>query len=224
TETETVCLQKWRKSILFIAVIGLTSGQVLRVKPILHGGNVKMDVIINLRQSVAPIAVAAGLALGLAGSASAATISTLDISGVGVDGAAPTVINQLVGAGTINEIFFDFEIEHFFNSWGSETDITIEAPDGSMFSFDGSADFGFAGTSGVFSFIGSFVIADTSALGTWIFSLSDSFDDSPNPDGIYSQGSSIELRGAVIPLPAGLWLSLTALAGLGFVKRRRRKS
>jgi len=170
----------------------------------------------------------------VAGLAAAATAQsfTADLSGVGVDGAAPTVINATnTNSGAITTIDYDISVETFSPSWGSEVNITLtHVPSGfsfnadgddADFSDDGPADllFGWGNTTGVFSFAGSVDVSGQLAdvNGDWTITLADDFDDLANPDHQYLQGSTVTVNN--IPAPAGL--ALLGLGGLAASRRRR---
>lgn len=166
---------------------------------------------------------------GFAAAASANHI--IDLSGVAVDGAAPTVLNTgALGGGALQSIDFDFEVEAISPSWGSEINISLTHDnsgytftadgDDADFSDDGPADFlfGFGNASGVFSFSGSVDLSGqlADASGNWTVTLSDDFDDSVNPDHQYLQGTVTINQ---VPAPAGL--ALLGLGGMVAARRRR---
>ncbi|MCL4745513.1 MAG: PEP-CTERM sorting domain-containing protein [Burkholderiaceae bacterium] len=154
--------------------------------------------------------------------ASTATAAVVDLSGAAVDGGAPTDLGIALGAGTVASIDFDFSVEHFGFSWGRETTIEIIAPSLASYVF-GGAFFGFGVGSGVFTFAGSAPIGPESALGNWTVRLTDSFNDSVNPDHVYEDGSFVRLvETTSVPEPGTIGLALGGLAGLALLRRRRR--
>ena len=170
------------------------------------------------------IATVAGLA------AAASANHVIDLSGVGVDGAAPTVINSgALGAGALQSIDFDFEVEAISPSWGSEINISLTHDnsgytftadgDDADFSDDGPADFlfGFDNTSGVFNFSGSVAVSGLADVnGDWTVTLADDFDDA-GTDHQYLADSSVTVNS--VPAPAGL--ALLGLGGMVAARRRR---
>lgn len=168
--------------------------------------------------------------VAVSGAASAATIGTLDISGVTVNG---TDVERTleVTSGTVTGISFDFTVSHASPSWGSETRIQVIAPDATEYEFAGNTDFGFSSSPGDYSSISSQAFGPVTLAGIWRFIFSDSYDDLCIVDHEYLDGSFITLTGpsvgngtppAAVPVPAGLLLLGTALGGLGFAGRRKR--
>lgn len=174
-------------------------------------------------------AVLAGV-VAMGGAASAATVGTLDISGVTVNG---TDVERTleIASGTVTGISFDFTVSHASPSWGSETRIKVIAPDATEYEFEGGSDFGFASSSGDYSSVASHAFGPVTLAGTWRFIFSDSFDDYCIVDHEYLDGSFLALTGpsvgnatppAAVPVPMSMLLLGTALSGLGFAGRRKR--
>lgn len=166
-------------------------------------------------------------AVGLASAANAQSF-VADLSGVGVDGATPTVINATnPDSGAITTIDFDITVETLSPSWGSEVEILLSKDNSSFSVFangDGSGgadvNFGWGNTTDIFAFQGSFdatgQLADVN--GDWTITLSDGFDDTGiNPDHQYLAGSTVTVNS--VPAPAGL--ALIGLGGLTASRRRR---
>ena len=169
---------------------------------------------------------------GLAAAASAQSF-VADLSGVGVDGAAPVVIGvNNANSGALTTIDFDITVTTTAPSWGSEVNITLtHLPSGFSFNADGDdADFdddgpadllfGWGNSVGTFSFSGSVDLSGQLAdvNGAWEVTLSDDFDDLfANPDHVYEAGSTITINN--IPAPAGL--AVLGLGGLAAARRRR---
>lgn len=175
--------------------------------------------------------IAIATVAGLAAAASAQSM-TVDLSGQGADGFAPTVLNvNNSNSGAITSIDYDFEVEAFLPSWGAEINLTLTHVasgwsftadgDDADFSDDGPADFlfGFGNTSGVFSFSGSVNVSGLADVnGAWTVTLADDFDDlSVDPDHQYLSGSTVTVNS--VPAPAGL--ALLGLGGLAATRRRR---
>jgi len=136
-----------------------------------------------------------------------------------------------ITSGTVTGISFDFTVAHEYPSWGSETRITVIAPDATEYEFSGATDFGFTSSSGQHSSIVTQALGPVTLSGIWRFIFADSFDDYCIVDHEYLDGSFIALTGpsvgnatppAAVPVPAGLLLMGTALGGLGFAGRRKR--
>jgi hypothetical protein len=168
---------------------------------------------------------------GLAAAASAQSF-VADLSGVGVDGAAPTIIAaNNSNSGALTTIDFDISVTTASPSWGSEVNIQlVHLPSGftftadgddADFSDDGPADFlfGWGNSVGTFSFSGSVDLTGQLAdvNGAWEIRLSDDFDDFANPDHSYDAGSTVTINN--VPAPAGL--AILGLGGLAAARRRR---
>ena len=165
----------------------------------------------------------------------------VDITGIAVDGAAPTiaVVNNPNGMPVLS-ISFDFTYDTNAGdsglSWGSELLVTITAPDGSQF-FAGSdgedgddsciafmvscdLNWDFDQGPGVFSVTGDMAFIDVNASvgsGDWTVEFSDSFDDA-GIDAVFTSGT---ITISQVPVPAAVWLLGSALMGLGAIRRRR---
>lgn len=164
----------------------------------------------------------ASAALVLALPAAAAAVS---IDGDFAEGGAPAVVNTLTGG---SGIFGQAEI-----TTEGEDDIDL------VFSFQVADDYAVNGIGNVrrvdffdnlrISFNGSAVPVDEvgiDGLGqfkfpTTGFAAGDSFDIGVSWDQA-EDDATIDFDVAAVPLPAGLWFGLTAMAGLGLVGRRRR--
>ena len=162
----------------------------------------------------------------------------VDISGIAVDGAAPTVaiVNNPNGAPVI-AIKFDFTYDTNAGdsglSWGSELLVTITAPDGTQFFLGSDGEDGddsciafmvdcdvnwdFDQAPGVFMASGSIEVNAPLGSGDWTVEFSDSFDDA-GVDAIFTSGM-ISIN--QVPVPAAAWLLGSALMGLGAIRRRR---
>jgi len=177
------------------------------------------------------MALAGVAGVALTGAASGQTMDIIDLSGVGVDGGAPTVIEFFQErGGPLVDIGFDLGVLHNGASWGSETRIVIEHESGFMLTADGSDDnfadtgpddviFGWGDDSGQFFFTDQIDLRgqldDTQGL--WTITFFDEFDDGPNPDHQYLDGSRIIIK--KIPAPASA--ALLGLGGLVAARRRR---
>jgi hypothetical protein len=175
--------------------------------------------------------------IALAGLATAASAQTvIDLSGMNVDGAAPTVFTvDQTDHGAMTTLDFDITVDAGGAggnlSWGSEVFIGLRhVPSGYTFTADGndidlSDDgpndliFGWGNSGGVFSFQGSVDMSGqgpNDTFGTWEITLIDQFDDF-GIDHSYLQGSTITIN--KVPAPAGL--AILGLGGLAATRRRR---
>ncbi|HHN78767.1 MAG TPA: PEP-CTERM sorting domain-containing protein [Phycisphaerales bacterium] len=169
---------------------------------------------------------------GLATAAGAQTV--IDLSGISVDGAAPTTFTVFQNDhGAMTTLDFDLTVEVGATnaSWGSEVHIAMtHLPSGFTFTADGSdtnfadlgADdliFGWGNSGGVFSFQGSIDMSGmgpSDTFGEWEITLSDEFDDF-GIDHTYLQGSTITIN--KVPAPGAL--AVIGLGGLALSRRRR---
>ena len=158
----------------------------------------------------------------------------IDLSGVTVDGGAPTEITVLEDEtfldGTLIDIYWDFGVVHTSPSWGSETDININNGwlDPTDVFIDGEADCGFNNFSGLHECSGSATVAAGSGNlfpgDVWTITLTDSFDDGPNPDYTFTDGSYIAWGDDVPGIPAPATLALVGLGVLlvsGFSRNKK---
>ncbi|MEQ9617454.1 MAG: hypothetical protein RLN60_05405 [Phycisphaerales bacterium] len=153
--------------------------------------------------------------LAVAGLAASASAQSLDISGIATDGAADVNAGNIVSAGAVTEIAFDLNFTAISPSWGSELFITITGPGGFVATAGGSdapADltFGWADSSGTYTFNGSLAVAG--GAGTYTVFVGESFNDA-GQDGFINQGTV-----TLIPTPGA-----AALLGLGGVAATRRR-
>ncbi|MEM9320924.1 MAG: VPLPA-CTERM sorting domain-containing protein [Pseudomonadota bacterium] len=172
------------------------------------------------------LALAAGLVFAAIGGVSAATVSPLGgtTAAFRVDVEPPAGVTGSfeVADGTATQIVVDLDIRHRGASWGRETRLRIEAPNGNVYRFLGGRDFGWGSTGGNFSTVYTRDIAPIAAGGTWNFRFSDSFDDLADPDYVIRRGSSISVNGmpAPVPLPASAALLLLGVGGLAVMRRK----
>jgi hypothetical protein len=160
----------------------------------------------------------------------------VDLSGIGVDGGSPTVITVADDEFLTDpfDIFYSFNIYHDGFSWGSETDISLHniwiSNPGDTVQISGSGDCGFGTVSGYFSCSGSASVLDPFIFpgDIWTITLSDSFNDSPNPDYVFGQGSYLawgdDAPSSSVPEPSTLLLLGAGIAGIGIVRKRKSKS
>ena len=191
-----------------------------------------------MRKITAVALAAAGLLM--AGGAQALTIDIggEDVPGVdpGAGGGNPPNIISFTNAdsGPVTSIDFDLSYTSSSPSWGSEFFISVtHVASGTSVSAGTigescddfgpcDVDLGFGNATGTFTAAFSIAVAIADGSGAWEIWLGDSFDDStPEPDGVMDFGSSVTINQASqIPVPAAVWLFGSALAGLGFVRRR----
>jgi len=158
----------------------------------------------------------------------------VDLSGISVDGAAPTVIivaeDETLDAAF--DIFYDFSIEAFPSSWGSEMSITLEQEylydPLSPLVIDGIIDCEFGNTSGIFSCSSVISVLDSEidvGFGDlWTISFFDSFNDAVDPDYEFLAGSFIawgDDAPTSVPAPGILSLLGLGLVALGFSRRKK---
>lgn len=170
------------------------------------------------------------LVLGLgAGSASANTIYTFDISGLetnlGFAGAFPTLIHDFGIAGTITRVDFDVNYESFAPSWRSEVAIAIDTIDD--FSIDGDIfldEFGAPNSAGFFAASGFVTASSFSSDGLIFLTLWETFNDgSVNPDALFGANSTVTVTFAAIPEPSSIVLVGLGVLGVGGAALRRRR-
>jgi hypothetical protein len=158
----------------------------------------------------------------------------VDLSGITVDGGAPTEIVIKDDEYLVDpfDIFYSFSVYHYGISWGSETDISLHnfriGNPGSSIEISGSDDCGFGYTSGSFMCSGS-VGVETPFIwpgDTWTITLSDSFDDFVNPDYVFGEGSYLAWgndtpSSSNVPEPSTLLLLGAGIVGLGLIQKRK---
>ncbi len=140
----------------------------------------------------------------------------------------------------ISSLTFDFTYLSAAPSWSEELAIQItHEPTGTSIQLGASAptfaagadycddlfgstcDFDFGGNATsdplfVTGFTVPFALA--SGLGIWTVELGEGFDDAPFPDGRFEDGALISIN--AVPVPAAVWLFLSAIAGLAGWRRR----
>jgi hypothetical protein len=153
----------------------------------------------------------------------------VDLSGISVDGADPTIITVEEDE-TLTEpfdIFYSININHYEPSWGEETEISlfnfaIDDPEDGTIEISGSADCGFGDGSGFFSCTGSVSVLDPFIFPTdeWVITLSDNYNDrGTRPDYSFLRGSYLawgdDAPSSNVPEPSPLLLMGTVIIGLG---------
>lgn len=186
------------------------------------------------------------LALLLTAGANAGTIS---FAGLDVDPAFGITVIEFNNTDTsaISSLTFDFTYVPTPPSWSEELVIQIThmpsgnslragalAPTSPEPGFVDHCEFVFGGicdidlgapaiSSGFLTVSGltvAFPVADGSGL--WRIEIGDGFDDTGVVDGLFEDGSRLELNTvAPIPVPAAAWLFASAMLGLAGLRRRR---
>jgi hypothetical protein len=158
----------------------------------------------------------------------------VDLSGIAVDGGTPSVIIVEEDEFLTDpfEIFYSFNLYHFGTSWGSETDISLynfwlNNPGGTV-EISGEEDCGFGNSGGAFTCAG--VASVVSPLiwpgNQWMITLSDSFNDSVNPDYVFGEGSYLAWgddspTSTNVPEPSTLLLMGAGIIGFGLTRMRK---
>jgi hypothetical protein len=161
----------------------------------------------------------------------------VDLSGIAVDGGSPTVI-------TIEDdeyhsdpfdIFYSFNLFHYGSSWGSETDISLYnfsiGNPGSTVVISGEDDCGFGNSGGSFGCTGTASVVSPFIFpgDDWTITLSDSWNDFPNPDYTFGEGSYLAWgddapTSANVPEPSTLLLMGAGVIGFGVTRMRKAKA
>lgn len=162
----------------------------------------------------------------------------IDLSGINVDGGAPTVLQVFEDENLDPDFYigFWFTVEHFEISWPSETQITLTNSFWDIpYVLSGPDDCGFTSGAGQGAVeCDAFINVGENSLASdgdyWTIELADTFDDGANPDYTFGPGSLIawgddlqailDTKGTV-PEPSIIALFALGLFGVGFARRRK---